>query len=153
VNNAISRVGPQLAGALIFVAISASFYAGLASQLPGVDTSSASFREQVSPLNRPAPTVPDEVRAAARQESGDSFALGMLLATGLLLLGATANWVGIRNPERAAEQAREGVEPTREPTMVLRPRPAGQKPPPCQHGPVPVFVPSDLTRPSEDDVP
>jgi hypothetical protein len=30
INNAISRVGPQLAGAVIFVAITASFYSGMA---------------------------------------------------------------------------------------------------------------------------
>ena len=43
VNNAISRVGPQLAGALIFVAITAAFYANLSSRVPGIDTSSRSF--------------------------------------------------------------------------------------------------------------
>ncbi|HEY3125660.1 MAG TPA: MFS transporter, partial [Candidatus Limnocylindria bacterium] len=37
VNNAISRVGPQLAGAVIFVAITASFYAGLATRVPSID--------------------------------------------------------------------------------------------------------------------
>ena len=42
-NNAISRVGPQLAGAGIFVAVSAAFFAELGAQPPGV-----------SPLNRPA---------------------------------------------------------------------------------------------------
>src|SRR4029077_7599772 len=98
VNNAISRGGPQLAVALICVVISASFYAGLATRLPGTDTSSQAFRDQVSPLNQPAPGVTDDVRAAARQESGDSFQLGMLLASGLLLLGAAVNALGIRNP-------------------------------------------------------
>lgn len=34
INNAISRVGPQLVGALLFIAISASFYASLAGSVP-----------------------------------------------------------------------------------------------------------------------
>src|SRR5207245_848618 len=43
-NNALSRVGPQLAGALIFVFITANFYGYLACQLSGVDVTSSSFR-------------------------------------------------------------------------------------------------------------
>jgi EmrB/QacA subfamily drug resistance transporter len=151
VNNAISRVGPQLAGALIFVAISASFYAGLADRLPGVDTSSGSFREQVSPLNRPDPGVSEDVRAAARRESGDSFELGMLLASGLLLLGAAVNAIGIRNPSAAPAPVQATAAAAASPpgpeeaaaVPALRPSPAGRKPPPCQHGPVPVVLRSD----------
>ena len=67
INNAISRVGPQLAGALIFVVITAGFYASLAAQVPGLDTSSAEFRAQVAPLNPPAPGTPPEVVAAAHR--------------------------------------------------------------------------------------
>ncbi|MDQ6749014.1 MAG: MFS transporter, partial [Candidatus Dormibacteraeota bacterium] len=40
INNAISRVGPQLAGAAIFVAITGSFYSGLAARVTGVDATS-----------------------------------------------------------------------------------------------------------------
>src|SRR5206468_2921421 len=50
VNNAISRVGPQLAGALIFVAITASFYAGLAARVPSVDVNDPYIRRTISPL-------------------------------------------------------------------------------------------------------
>src|SRR5947199_9164626 len=50
INNAISRVGPQLAGAAIFVAITASFYAGMARRLPGTDTSASSFRHRYDPM-------------------------------------------------------------------------------------------------------
>src|SRR5438132_9059547 len=65
VNNAISRVGPQLAGAVIFIFITASFYGELAGRLAGVDVSSEAFRAQVSPLNRPAdPRLVDAVREA-----------------------------------------------------------------------------------------
>src|SRR5207248_8554451 len=60
VNNAISRVGPQLAGALIFVAITTSFYSKVGART-GVDVSSPELRREVAPLNRPGPNVPQEV--------------------------------------------------------------------------------------------
>jgi hypothetical protein len=94
INNAISRVGPQLAGALIFVFLTANFYSVLASRLPGVDVSSSSFRASVSPLNRP----PDPALVAVvRDASTTSFHLAMFLGAGLLLLGAVVNAIGIRN--------------------------------------------------------
>jgi EmrB/QacA subfamily drug resistance transporter len=102
VNNAISRVGPQLAGALIFVAIASSFYSGIASRVPGVDTSSPDFRKQVAPLNPPTGDVPPEVQRAAREASTDAFHLAMYIAAGLLLVGAAVNAVGIRNPQGPA---------------------------------------------------
>ncbi len=47
INNAISRVGPQLAGALIFVAIAASFYTGpCGAGCPGLDPSNAQVRRR-----------------------------------------------------------------------------------------------------------
>jgi EmrB/QacA subfamily drug resistance transporter len=98
VNNAISRVGPQLAGALIFVAIAASFYSKVSSRVPGVDTSSSEFRRQVAPLNQPDRSVAPSVRRAALSASTDSFHLGMVIAAGLLFAGAGVNAVGIRNP-------------------------------------------------------
>ena len=60
INNAISRVGPQLAGALIFVIVTASFYAGLANRVPGLDVTSEEVRAQLPPLNAPDPSVPPE---------------------------------------------------------------------------------------------
>jgi hypothetical protein len=94
INNAISRVGPQLAGALVFVFLTANFYSVLASRLPGVDVSSSSFRASVSPLNRP----PDPALVAVvRDASTTSFHLAMFLGAGLLLLGAVVNAIGIRN--------------------------------------------------------
>src|SRR5947199_9761106 len=78
INNAISRVGPQLAGAAIFVAIASSFYHGIATRVPGVDTSSSKFRNQVAPLNRPDPAAPAEVKRAARAASTDAFHVGLL---------------------------------------------------------------------------
>jgi EmrB/QacA subfamily drug resistance transporter len=97
INNAISRVGPQLAGAVIFIALTATFYAGLASRVPGLDPNSPDLRQQVSPLNPPASTVPAPVASAAHDASTDSYHLAMLLSAGLLFLGAAVNAVGIRN--------------------------------------------------------
>ena len=102
VNNAISRVGPQLAGALIFVAITGAFYADLANRAPGVDTSSPQIRRDISPFNRPGPSVSPTLVVAAGEASTDSFHLAMGLAAGLLLAGAVVNGLGIRDPDRAA---------------------------------------------------
>jgi Major Facilitator Superfamily. len=101
VNNAISRVGPQLAGALIFVAITGAFYADLSNRVPGIDTSSDQLRQNVSPLNRPDQSVSPTIAAAAREASTDSFHLAMGLAAVLLLAGAATNALGIRDPDRA----------------------------------------------------
>jgi EmrB/QacA subfamily drug resistance transporter len=100
VNNAISRVGPQLAGALIFVAVTGAFYSDLASKAPGLDTSSTQVRTQLAPLNKPDPAVGPVLALAANESSTDSFHLAMGLATALLLAGALVNAVGIRDPER-----------------------------------------------------
>ncbi|HET7420902.1 MAG TPA: MFS transporter [Candidatus Dormibacteraeota bacterium] len=94
INNAISRVGPQLAGALIFVFLTANFYATLAARLPGVDVSSVSFRKDVSPLFTPADT---NLVAVVRDASTGSFHIAMLVGAALLLIGALVNWAGIRN--------------------------------------------------------
>lgn len=95
INNAISRVGPQLAGAMIFVFLTNSFYSFLGSRLTGVDASSAAFRAQVSPLNMPAdPNLIEVVRDA----STSSVHLAMFVGAALLVLGALVNAVGIRNP-------------------------------------------------------
>ncbi len=99
INNAISRVGPQLAGAVIFIAITASFYAALASH--GFDMSSASARSKISPLNRPA-SVSQQEEAAAREASTDAFHLAMLVAAALLASGAVINGVGIRQEPSTA---------------------------------------------------
>ncbi|GAC1328018.1 MAG: MFS transporter [Candidatus Dormibacteria bacterium] len=104
INNAISRVGPQLAGAAIFVAITASFYGGLASRLPGSAGTPAQLRAQVDPLNRPRPGAilggvsGDRLATVSRDASTDAYHLAMLVGAGLLFAGALVNGVGIRNP-------------------------------------------------------
>jgi len=94
INNAVSRVGPQLAGAVIFIFLTATFYSQLASRLPGVDVSSEAFRSRVSPLNVPADP---HLVAVVRDASTNSFHLAMVLGAGLLLLGAIVNAIGIQN--------------------------------------------------------
>jgi hypothetical protein len=99
-NNAVSRVGPQLAGALLFVAISASFYDGLADRAPGLDTTSPEVREQVTPLNPVPESLGAEVAVAADEASTESFQIAMLAAALMCFAGAATNAVGIRNPAR-----------------------------------------------------
>jgi len=97
INNAISRIGPQLAGAIVFIAITASFYQGLQQRVPSVDTSSIAVRQQLSPLNRPPATVSTQVADAAKQSSTDAFHLAVLITAGLLLCGAAINGLCIVN--------------------------------------------------------
>lgn len=94
INNAISRVGPQLAGALIFVFITGAFYSYIGSHKAGLDTTSAQFRQLVSPLNPPHDPA---LAGLVRDASASSFHLAMLLGVALLLVGALVNAVGIRN--------------------------------------------------------
>jgi hypothetical protein len=102
INNAISRVGPQLAGAAIFIFITISFYNGLAAQRPGLDVSSPQFRQLVSPLN---PSGIPSLAGLVRTASTDAFHLAMMVGAALLLAGAIVNAVGIRNPQPAAAAA------------------------------------------------
>jgi EmrB/QacA subfamily drug resistance transporter len=110
INNAISRVGSPLVNALIFVAIASSFYAVISQRVPGVDTSSPRFRNEVSPLNEPDGAVSPPVRAAARVASTDAFHLAMAVAAGLLATGAVINGVGIRNPSPTGRRMGPGGE-------------------------------------------
>jgi EmrB/QacA subfamily drug resistance transporter len=120
INNAISRVGPQLAGAVIFVAITANFYSGLGARLGGVDTADPAFRKAYSPLNiKESCLVQDQVTCspeqrarieAARVQSTEAFHLAMLVAAGLLLAGAAVNAAGISD-KVALEKRRESETP------------------------------------------
>ena len=98
INNAISRVGPQLAGALIFVFITASFYGYIATRRTDINVNDPAFRKLVSPLN-PAgiPVMGNLVRDA----STASFHLAMVVGAALLVVGAIVNAVGIQDPSRA----------------------------------------------------
>ncbi|MFN2464125.1 MAG: MFS transporter [Candidatus Dormibacteria bacterium] len=115
INNAISRVGPQLAGAVIFVAITASFYGGLAARLPGTNGASASVRAHVAPLNQPPRGTTlggrsgAELARATRDASADAYHLAMYVGAALLFVGAGVNAMGIRNPRRPGSPSRSAA--------------------------------------------
>ncbi len=98
INTAISDVGPQLAVAVLFVAVTAHFYATLASHVPGLDVASPVVRRDIAPLNLPGPGISDDVRRAALAASTGAFHLAMLVSAVLLLGGAAINAAGIRTP-------------------------------------------------------
>src|SRR5207237_6019752 len=106
-------VCPQLAGALIFVFLTANFYAALASRLTGVDVSSESFRNQVSPLNTPSDS---SLIGVVRDASTSSFHIAVLIGAGLLLAGAIVNAIGIQNhaarPQEIEDTEKEAVPAT-----------------------------------------
>jgi EmrB/QacA subfamily drug resistance transporter len=106
INNAISRVGPQLAGAVIFIFITASFYSELARRVSGIDVNSASFRASVSPLN---PTRDPRLAAAVQAASTASFHVAMMTGALLLLAGALVNAIWISNRRAAQPEASEAA--------------------------------------------
>jgi EmrB/QacA subfamily drug resistance transporter len=108
INNAIARVGQPLLGAVIFVAISATFYASLAGQAPALDLSSEATRMAFPPLNPPRPgATPEQVVAAARA-SVDAFHQAMIVAAGLAAVGAAVSWFGLREREPAPKPSEAG---------------------------------------------
>jgi len=110
INNALSRVGPQLVGAAIFVVVTASFYSGLASRTH-LDVTAPGVRQQISPLNRPGASVSPVDVAAARQASTEAFHVAMMVAAGLLFAGALINAAGIESRHPAAAQPGGPVSP------------------------------------------
>jgi EmrB/QacA subfamily drug resistance transporter len=105
INNAIARVGQPLLGAVIFVAISATFYASLAAQAPGLDLSSEAVRVAFPPLNPPRSEASPEEIAAATRASIEAFHQAMFVAAGLVSIGAAVSWFGLREREAAASAA------------------------------------------------
>jgi hypothetical protein len=110
INNAISRVGAPLVSAVLFIAITASFYPLLAERVPGLTPEEARAAE-IQPLA----SVPDgteaEIEVAAREASTDAFHLAMLVSAALLLVGAAVSAVGIRNPSTGELEAASGAPP------------------------------------------
>jgi EmrB/QacA subfamily drug resistance transporter len=96
INNAISRIGPQLAGAAIFIAITAAFYGSLAQHAPSLNVNDPTVRSEVAPLNQPKNALSPDQDRAVRIASTDGFHLAMLVSTGLLFLGALTSAIGIR---------------------------------------------------------
>ncbi len=106
VNNALSRVGPQLAMAVVFLAISASFYGDLADRLDGFDASSTETRLELAPLVAPSGDVEPLVADAAREASLGAFRLAMVASALLAAAGAVVNAVGIEDPPRLSSSRR-----------------------------------------------
>src|SRR5438132_810191 len=116
INNAISRVGPQLAGAVIFVAITATFYNGLAARLPGTSPSDPELRRDFPPLL--VPNTNDPRAIASRDQSTEAFHLAAIIGAALCATGALVNFFGIsdevalraeRGEAAAAEQVVAGT--------------------------------------------
>jgi EmrB/QacA subfamily drug resistance transporter len=99
INNAISRVGQPLIGALIFIALTTGFYSDLAGRVHGIDPNDPHFRATIAPLNRPSPATPPAMVQAAREASTDAFRLALIVAATLLAAGAAVNGVGLRDPD------------------------------------------------------
>ena len=97
INNAISRVGSPLIGALIFVFVTSRFYLSLAEQVPGLDPTDPGLRELISPLNRPLQSVSSALLEASRQASTEVFHVAMLVAASLMLAGGVIAFLGISN--------------------------------------------------------
>ena len=100
INNAVSRVGSPLVSAVLFVAITATFYPTLASLVPGLDVNDPQVRREIQPLTGPPEGADAAMLDAVRQASTNAFHLAMLVSAGLLVAGAATNAIGIRNPSR-----------------------------------------------------
>lgn len=98
VNNAISRIGPQLIGAALFIALSTNFYAAMEERVPALDVSSPEVREDIAPLNQPQGASP-EVTQAAKESSTEAFHLAIFVSAMACLVGAAVNGMGIRNEQ------------------------------------------------------
>lgn len=105
INNAVSRAGSPLVSAVLFIAITATFYPSLAGLVPDVDVNDPAVREQVQPLTLPPPGTDPRLADAAQQASTDAFRLSMIVSAALLLAGAAINAVGIRNPSAEERDA------------------------------------------------
>lgn len=109
INNAVSRIGQPLLVALVFIVVTGSFYASLASRVPGLDAADPALRAQVQPLNQPKPGTPDDVAAAATIASTEAFHLAAIACGLLLVAGAAVNAVGLRGgPDARADATADG---------------------------------------------
>ena len=95
---------------MIFVAITGSFYSSLAARVPGLDPSDTAIRAAVEPLNPPKPGTSPDVAAAAKEASVDAFHLAALVTVGLLVAGAAANGIGLRDRTTNRATPRGGTE-------------------------------------------
>jgi EmrB/QacA subfamily drug resistance transporter len=97
INNSISRVGQPLLGAIIFIAISATFYGSLAAKAPDLETGATAVRKAFQPLNPPPESATPGQLTAATQASIDAFHLSMVAIAALLVIGGLVSWYGLRD--------------------------------------------------------
>jgi EmrB/QacA subfamily drug resistance transporter len=111
INNSIARVGQPLIGALIFIPISATYYASLAAKA-AVDTADPAVRKVFQPLNPPGAGATAAQVAASNQASIEAFHFAMLVCAGLLFIGAAVSWFGLREGATAAAPADAAADPS-----------------------------------------
>ncbi len=99
INNAVSRVGAPLMSAVLFIAITASFYPLLAERVPGL-TADDARAQQIQPLTSVPEGTDAALAEAVVEASTDAFHLAMFVSAMLLFAGAAINAVWIRNPSR-----------------------------------------------------
>jgi EmrB/QacA subfamily drug resistance transporter len=104
INNAISRVGQPLVWAVMFIAVTASFYASLERVVPELDVTDPQVRAEVQPLTGLPADLDPAVADAARSASTEGFRFAMLVSAGLLIGGGLISAVGLRNPPRGAAE-------------------------------------------------
>ncbi len=110
INNAISRVGSPLIGALVFIAVTTTFYNSLAGQIPGLDPTSSLVRSTVAPLNPVPGGATSEMVSAARIASTEAFRLALLVGATLLSLGALVNGFGLRERGGSTQRAESSTD-------------------------------------------
>jgi EmrB/QacA subfamily drug resistance transporter len=96
INNAVSRVGAPLMSAVLFIAITASFYP-LLTERAGISADEARNLE-IQPLASVPDGTDEGLATAAREASTDAFHLSMLVGALLLFGGGAINGIWIRNP-------------------------------------------------------
>ena len=107
INNALSRVGQPLIGAVVFIVVSGAFYATIAAAVPGTDPASPELRAKYEAFHPPPAGATAELAAATKSASTDAYHLAALVGASLMLAGAAVNAVGLRQPARRPGESAE----------------------------------------------
>jgi hypothetical protein len=111
INNALSRVGQPLVAAAVFIAVSGTFYAALASAVPGTDPNAPELRAYDA-LNPPPKGAPVELVEATKVASTAAYHTAVIVSALLLVAGAVVNAVGLRQPGRGRAPSAERAPPS-----------------------------------------
>jgi MFS family permease len=114
INNAVSRVGTPLLGAILFIVVSGTFYSSLGAQVPALNTDDAAVKATFPPLNQPTEDVPAEQAQAAQVASVDAFHVASFAAVILLVGGAAANYFGLGQERKRSGRREDATEPATE---------------------------------------